>query len=144
MTSASIEYVQNWPVPTNVKQVQGFLGLVNYHRGFKNFSDIAAPLYAITGKQGFHWEDGHQNAFDWLKHLLTTPPVLALPNGQEPFILDCDASLVPVGAVLIQVQSGIERVISYASAALTKEQTRYCTTRRELLAVVKFTRHFRH
>ncbi|GFR82442.1 Pol polyprotein [Elysia marginata] len=145
MTPASIEHVQNWPVPTNVKQVQGFLGLVNYHRGFiKNFSDIAAPLYALTGQQGFHWDDGQQNAFDRLKHLLTTPPILALPNGQEPFILDCDASTVAVGAVLIQVQSGIERVISYANAALTKEQTRYCTTRRELLAGVKVTRHFRH
>ena len=68
--------------------------------------------------------------------------MLALP-GSDPFILDTDASDLSLGAELMQVQQGAERVISYASCALTTEQRKYCTTRKELLAVVRFTRQFR-
>ena len=63
---------------------------------------------------------------------------------EEPFILSTDASLTAMGAVLSQVQDGQERAICYASKAFSKAQTRYSATRRELLAVVNFTRHFKH
>lgn len=79
-----------------------------------------------------------------LKNALMTTPVLALPNASDPFILDTDASNVAIGAELIQVQNGVERTIAYSSFALTPEQLNYCTTRKELLAVVRFTRHYRH
>ena len=58
--------------------------------------------------------------------------------------MDTDASDVAIGAELIQVQDGVERVIAYGSFALTAQQRRYCTTRKELLAVVRFTNLFRH
>ena len=63
---------------------------------------------------------------------------------KEPFILYTDASLTAMGAVLSQVQDGQERAICYASKAFSKAQTRYSATKRELLAVVNFTRHFKH
>ncbi|GFR71231.1 Pol polyprotein [Elysia marginata] len=78
-----------------------------------------------------------------LKKALTTTPVLGIPTSTDRFILNTDASDYPVGAELSQVQNGQEKVIGYGSYTLSKEQRRYCTTRKELLAVVKFTRQFR-
>lgn len=75
---------------------------------------------------------------------LTTASVLALPNPKDRFIIDTDASAHAIGAELIQVQDGRERVVTYASYTLSPEQRRYCTTRRELLVIVRFTRQFRH
>lgn len=74
---------------------------------------------------------------------MLSPPVLSIPNGEDTFILDTDASDVAIGAELLQVQDGVERVIAYGSYALSREQRRYCTTRKELLAIVRFTRQFR-
>ena len=67
-----------------------------------------------------------------------------MPNTTDQFILDVDASNVAIGAELIQVQNGAERVIAYSSFSLTPEQKNYCTTRKELLAIVRFTRQFRY
>lgn len=72
------------------------------------------------------------------------PPVLALQNNKDPFILDVDASDVAIGAELIQVQDGAERVIAFSSFSLTPEQKNYCTARRELSFIVRFTRQFRY
>ena len=60
------------------------------------------------------------------------------------FILDVDASNIAIGAELLQLTDGEEYVTAYASFSLTAIQKRYCTTRKELLAIVRFTRHFRH
>ena len=59
-------------------------------------------------------------------------------------MLDTDASNVGIGAVLSQIQDGEEKVVAYGSRALTRAERNYCTTRRELLAVVHFTDQFRH
>ena len=75
---------------------------------------------------------------------MTTPPDLGYPVREAQFILDTDASSFGLWAVLSQVQDGQERVIAYASKALSKSQKRYCTTYRELLALVLFVKHFRH
>jgi RNA:NAD 2'-phosphotransferase (TPT1/KptA family) len=141
-----IKAVADWPVPTSVKEVEQFCGLANYNRMFiQDFARMAAPLYQLTGKKAvFGWGREQQQAFEEIKLALTTPPVLAFPNSTDPFILDTDASDKAIGAVLIQVQGGQERVIAYGSYALTHEQRRYCTTRKELLAVIRFLRQFRH
>ena len=75
---------------------------------------------------------------------MVNAPILAYPNATDIFILDTDASGTAIGAVLSQLQDGDEKVISYGSYVLTPEQRKYCVTRRELLAVIRFTRQFRH
>ena len=145
LTDTDIKTVLDWPIPQNTREVEQFLGLANYHRNFiKGFAEMAVPLYRLTGKHSFHWHKEHQEAFEELKKALTSTPVLGLANNQDLFILDTDASNYAIGAELIQVQEGGERVIAYGSFALTAEQLNYCTTRKELLALVRFTRQFRH
>ncbi|MEX1352018.1 MAG: pol polyprotein, partial [Desulfobacterales bacterium] len=145
MSPKDIDKVLEWPIPKSYKDVQRFLGLANYHRDFiSHFSEIADPLYRVSVKDKFEWYCEQQEAFDKLKVALTTPPVLTLPNADDTFILDTDASGTAIGAQLSQIQNGVERVIAYGSFALSKEQRKYCVTRRELLAVVRFTRHYRH
>ena len=95
-------------------------------------------------QDAFQWGQEQQATFDEIKQQLITAPVLVMPNPSEPFILDTDASNEAIGAELLQLQEGQERVIAYGSIALSLEQKRYCVTRRQLLAVVRFTRQYRH
>jgi len=76
-----IKAVAEWPLPENVKQMQNFLGFCNYYRNFiKNFSEIAKPLLKMTSKkEKFEWDDERRTAFEKLKGMLTSPPVLAYP-----------------------------------------------------------------
>ena len=141
-----LEVIKNWAVPADAKQVQRFIGLCNYYRSFVHkFSDIAAPLNKLAHSgNDFEWTDQAQRSFEFLKHALCNPPILAYPLPGLPYILDTDASGVGIGGVLSQLQEGKERVISYASKSLAKEQRRYNVTRRELLAVITFMKQFRH
>ena len=83
------------------------------------------------------WTMEADYAFQKLKHLLTVAPVLGYPTMEDPFVLDTDASLNGVGAVLSQVQNGQERALSYYSHRLSRAERNYCVTRRKLLAIVK-------
>ena len=140
--------VRDWPTPSCVKEVQQFLGLAGYYRRFiKGFSKIAAPLHGLThADSSFLWTPACAAAFRSLKSRLIAAPVLAYPDFSEQggtFILDTDASKVGIGAVLSQVQEGVERVIAFGSQVLTKAQRNYSTYDRELLAVVTFASLYR-
>ena len=142
-----IEAIRTWPTPTNVSEVRSFLGLASYYRRFvEGFARIAKPLHQLTekGHAGqFGWSSVCQAAFDELKQRLMCAPILAYPNPEGEFILDTDASKDGIGGVLSQVQNGHERVIAYGSKVLSKAERNYCVTRRELLAVVTYLKHFR-
>lgn len=143
---AKVAAVREWPVPRNQTEVQSFVGLASYYRRFvKGFADIARPLHQLVEKgKRFQWTDDCQRAFDQLKASLITAPVLAYPDPSKPFILDTDARGVGVGAVLSQEEGGHEQVVAYASRALTKQEQKYATTKKELLSMVTFTKHFKH
>ena len=140
-----LDAVKNWPVPTDPKQLQSFLGFMNYHRDhIKDFAKVSADLYALSHAKSFRWTDRHQVCFEKLKQLAISSEVLAYPSPDGLMILDCDASGTQIAAELSQVQDGVIRPICYASHVLMKQHRNYCTTRKELLAVVKFCRQFRH
>ena len=147
-----VRRVQEWPTPTSITDVRSFLGLCSYYRRFiRGFSTIAAPLNKLLEKSSrFKWDEECQASFDTLKQTLVSDHVMAYPNNDGIFILDTDASATGIGAVLSQLQwdetsqKEVERPVAFASRSLTRTQRRYCTTRRELLAVVCFVRHFRH
>ena len=135
-----ISCVRDWETPKCVTEVRSFLGFASYYRRFiPNFATIAAPLTKLTEKYSrFSWSEACVEAFDTLKKKLINAPVLAYPQHEGLLILDTDASSVSISGCLSQVQNGEERILAYGSKSLSSAQQKYCTTKRELLAVVQF------
>lgn len=129
-----VKDVQDWQPPMTTQELQAFLGLCNYyHRLVPAFAELASPLTALLKKSSkFQWGESQQQAFVQLKDKLTTAPVRGYPASMGKYIL------------YTLLQWGEERVTSYASSHLTPAQQRYCVTRHELLAIVRYTRQFRH
>ena len=116
----------------------------SYRRYVKNFAAIAGPLHALTRKDAiFHWSAECQAAFDKLKTLLTTSPITAFPDFSQAFRLYTDASTAGLGAILVQVRDGKERIICCASRALNQAEKAYLATKLECLAIVWAVAKFR-
>lgn len=136
-----IKAVQEWPQPTALKQLRGFLGLAGYYRRFvKSFGGIARPLTALTKKDAFIWSDEAQDAFGTLKSALCNAPVLALPDFNKQFIVETDACGNGIGAVLMQEG----HPIAYISRHLKGKQLHLSIYEKELLAVVFAVQNWRH
>ncbi|GKD90790.1 putative reverse transcriptase domain-containing protein [Tanacetum coccineum] len=133
---AKIEAVKNWASPTTPTEVRQFLGLAGYYRRFiQGFSKIAKPLTKLTQKnKKYIWEKDQETAFQLLKQKLCEAPILALPEGNDDFVVYCDASLQGLGAVLMQK----EKVIAYASRQLKPHEENYTTHDLELGADMRF------
>ena len=126
-----IEAVQRFPVPENLSQVRQFLGLASYYRRFvEGFATLACPLYALTRKNAvFAWTKECQVAFESLKTKLVDAPVLAYPNFNETFLLETDACVKGLGAVLSQKQSdSCFHPVAYASRSLSAPEKNYSIT----------------
>ena len=158
-----VEKVKNWPVPTNPKELQSFLGLASYyHRFIPKFAAIAKCLHQLVGpanhqktkknktniepvaesqlnRQTFLWTGEHQEAFNLLKACLTSVPVLGYPDFNCPFELETDASLQGLGAVLSQRdKTGTSHVIAFAKRSLQPSEQLMCnysSAKLELLAL---------
>jgi hypothetical protein len=98
-----IRAILDWPTPRNVTELRSFFGLCSYYRRFmKGFSQLGAPLTDLTKRGAFIWTDESQKAFEQMKVVMGTCPVLALPDFTLPFVLECDASREGIRAVLMQ------------------------------------------
>lgn len=104
MDPPKISAVAEWPTPDSRKKVQQFLGFANFYRRFiRGFSAIAAPLHALTSTQvQFHWSPAAEKAFRDLKLRFTSAPILTMPDPQQQFVVEVDASSEGVGAILSQ------------------------------------------
>lgn len=145
---AHMKQIEEWPLPTTKKELESFLGFVNYHRDYvPKYAHVSEPLYKFVSKSStgkITLSNELIDAVDTIKRLLAEAPVLKYPNQEHPFILDTDASDTAIGGELLQVINDHECIVCFGSFVLTPEQRKYCTTRKELLAVVRFTRQFRH
>ena len=94
MNEEKLSGVLEWPVPTKVKQVQVFLGFVNFYcRFIENFAKMSKPLSNLTKKDcTWNWDVEQQNAFEVLKKAFTMAPVLRIPNDKNPFKLSTNTS----------------------------------------------------
>ena len=131
--------IQEFPVPTSIRQVRSFLGMVNFYRRFlPRCAEISKPLSEITGQRSLNWTTTCQHAFEQLKDKLLSPDILTYPDYSDeapPLELRVDASDFGAGAVLSQVQDGVSRPIAFVSYAFTETEKRYSTTERELAAL---------
>ena len=137
--------IQDYPRPQTVKQLRSFLGLALYYRHFiSRFSQVAAPLYALTKKDAsFNWTPTCQDTFKQLKYLLTQPPLLIFPDFSKPFVLETHTSGIGLGAVLSQEHDGLPKPIYYVSRTLQLHQKNYGVSELEALAVVWAVKYFR-
>jgi hypothetical protein len=128
-----------------VRDIRAFIGLAGYYRRHvPNFAEFSKPLTQLTKKEiPFVWTAEHQKAFEGLKKVLSTEPLLIYPDFSQPFIVACDASTTAIGAVLSQVRDGEERPIAYCSRQLNQAESKYSTTELELLAFLFATKQFR-
>jgi len=131
--------------PKNTKELKSFLGLISYYRKYiRGCAQIAQPLTKLLKKDHkFQWNNEHKSAFNNLKQKLLENPILAHPDFSKQFILQTDASLDGIGAVLSQMHDSSEHTVAYASRTLKLAEKRYPITELETLSVVEFVKYFR-
>ncbi|XP_046362411.2 uncharacterized protein K02A2.6-like [Haliotis rufescens] len=137
-TESKIEAIRNAPRPTNLTELQSFLGCVNYYRKFiPDMSTVCAPLNKLLQKgTKFHWDSSCEKAFQKLCKHLTTSDVLVHYGPKQPLILAADASQHGLGAVIYHDTNSGERPIAFASRTLTAAEKNYSQIEKEALAII--------
>ena len=138
--------IVEWPVPRDIKEVRGWLGMIGYYRRWiRDFAKRARPLFDLLKKDAiFRWERAQQSAFEDMKNCLVTAPILGLPMDEGKYTLDVDSSGFAVGAVLSQQQGDELKVLAYASRTLVGAEVRYDTHSKETLAAMFGLKQFKH
>lgn len=139
---AKIRAIEQWPVPTSVKELRCFLGLAGYYCKFiRHFGLMAKPVTKLLKKDTlFIWTSVHQSAFQALKTSLSLAPVLALLNFTQPFHVETDASGNGVGAVLMQKG----HPLAFLSKPLSLRNRGLSVYEKEYLAIVMAVDQWRH
>ena len=128
MDEKKLEAIKEWKPPTSVRGIWSFTRFVNFYRNFiPDFSNIVAPLNLLTHKgEPWVWTQLQQEAFECLKHIFSSAPVLRIPDVTCPFSIMTDASLLAAGAVLMQADKNSDlHPCAYFSCAFSSAQCNY-------------------
>ncbi|XP_043502770.1 uncharacterized protein K02A2.6-like [Polistes fuscatus] len=139
--------IQNYPEPRSKKELQQFLGLINFYSSFlKDKASVAEPLHRLLDKdRQWSWNETTRNAFNRTKNLLVSDALLIHFDLSKPIILVCDASPYGVGAVLChRLPNGREAPVAYFSKTLSSAERNYAQIDKEALAIISGVKKFHH
>src|SRR5258707_880836 len=139
MDPVKVQGVMDWPQLMKVKDVQSFIGFVN-------FSKITRPLHVLTWKsKDWSWGAAEPQDFDMLKNAITSTPMLAFPSRSGLFHLECDASNFTTGAILSQQQEdGLFHPIGFMSKSFSNMEWNYQIHDKEMLVIMHALEEWRH
>ncbi|GMG17194.1 unnamed protein product [Aspergillus oryzae] len=141
-----VKAIQEWPEPTNLKELQQFIGLLNYYRKFiDRYAHRLAPLFDLLKKsKQWEWTNEHQSTFDKAKEAITTAPILAQHDPAKQTIIETDASDYAIGARMVQAGPDRKpRPIAFESRKLVQAELNYDIHDKELLAIVSAFKKWR-
>ena len=154
---SKVKLILDWPIPENQKELQQFMGSVNYLSKFLAFlSDLHAPLQPLLKEDSeFIWADIHTAAFNCIKEHVSNDVKLQFFDSSKPLFIKVDASKRGIGAAMLQCDPIVKNSssteipsnlhpISYASKTPSETESNYSNIERELLGVVFAVTHFKH
>ena len=146
MMEDKVKAITDWPTPKSLDDVATFLGTVGYYRKFiKNYSSIAAPLSSLQKKgTKFEWTQQQEDAFRQLIKMTSERVPLQLPDPKKQYIVTADACGYGIGATLQQDQGQGLRPLAFYSKKLTDTELRYPNHEKELLALFRAMKEWRH
>ena len=129
--------IRDMSPPRTRTQVRRFIGAVNYLSMYlPKLQELLIPLHELTKKsKAFIWSSEHQNAFDMIKGMLISPPVLHAPRSHGRFVLYSDTSRYGAGSHLMQIVDGKERLVAYYSKRLPKSALNFSVSELELFGL---------
>ncbi|CAL1266838.1 unnamed protein product [Larinioides sclopetarius] len=141
----NIQKVTKFPVPKNVKQVQSYLGMMNYFRHLIfNYAEVVEPIVKLTRKGiPFIWSENCQDAFNVMQDIILTRPTIKNYDESKPLYLTTDASRIALCAILMQKEGENFYPIEFFSKQLSPSERNYPSIRRELFAIFMGVKHFR-
>src|SRR5215471_343236 len=147
MDPVKVKGVKEWPVPGSKKEVQQFLGFVNFYRRFiPGFSHYARPLFDLTGDGRWRWGKEQQEAFEELRDRITSAPILRQADDEKPFRVEADSSDFATGAVLSQQADSDDKwhPVAFLSKSLNAVERNYEIHDKEMLAIIRALEEWRH
>ena len=146
MMDNKVKAIKEWPIPTSVEEIRTFLGTIGYYRKFiRDYGKIAAPLTDLLKKDcPFEWTDTRQQAFRQLIDAMISAPTLILPDPSLPYVVTADACGYGIGASLMQDQGKGLQPIAFMSKRLSSAELKYENHERELLALYRALKEWRH
>ncbi|TDZ13344.1 Transposon Tf2-9 polyprotein [Colletotrichum orbiculare MAFF 240422] len=146
MSTKKIQAVKDWPTPTNVKEIQAFLGFANFYRRFlKDYAKKTIPLTELTRKDTkFDWTNRQEEAFQDIKNQVVSEPVLTIPDPDKPFEVETDASDYAIGGQLGQRDAkGVLHPCAFYSRKLSGPELNYQIHDKELMAIIEAFQEWR-
>lgn len=147
MDPVKVEGVMAWPQPKDLREVQSFVGFVNFYRRFiQGFSEIARPLYELSQKNvTWKWGPAQTMAFEEIKKRITTAPCLVFPDQHQPYKIEADSSDYATGAVLSQLSEDDKwHPVAFLSKSLSAVERNYEIHDKEMLAIIRALEEWRH